>query len=34
MQYIRKLKLEEIAEDSLFLWGARQVGKTKTLSYT
>ena len=30
--YIRFLKLEEIAEDSLFLWGARQTGKSTLLN--
>ena len=29
--YIRFLKLEETAEDSLFLWGARQTGKSTLL---
>ena len=29
--YIRFLKLEEAAEDSLFLWGARQTGKSTLL---
>jgi predicted AAA+ superfamily ATPase len=29
--YIRILKLEETAEDSLFLWGARQTGKSTLL---
>jgi len=29
--YIRLLKLEETAEDSLFLWGARQAGKSTLL---
>ena len=29
--YIRFLKLEESAEDSLFLWGARQTGKSTLL---
>ena len=29
--YIRFLKLEETAEDSLFLWGARQAGKSTLL---
>jgi len=29
--YIRFLKLEETAEDSLFLWGARQTDKSTLL---
>jgi predicted AAA+ superfamily ATPase len=29
--FIRFLKLEEIAEDSMFLWGARQTGKSTLL---
>jgi predicted AAA+ superfamily ATPase len=29
--FIRKLKLEESAEESLFLWGARQTGKSTLL---
>lgn len=29
--YIRKLTLEDINNDSIFLWGARQVGKTTLL---
>jgi predicted AAA+ superfamily ATPase len=29
--YIRILKLEEVTEDSLFLWGARQTGKSTLL---
>jgi predicted AAA+ superfamily ATPase len=29
--YIRILKLEEVKDDSLFLWGARQVGKSTLL---
>jgi predicted AAA+ superfamily ATPase len=29
--YIRILKLEETGEDSIFLWGARQVGKSTLL---
>jgi len=29
--FIRKLKLEEAAEESLFLWGARQTGKSTLL---
>lgn len=31
MDYIRVLKLEDAATDSLFLWGARQVGKSTLL---
>jgi predicted AAA+ superfamily ATPase len=31
MMYSRLLKLEEIKNDSLFLWGARQVGKSTLL---
>ena len=30
--YIRILKLEETKEDSIFLWGARQVGKSTLLA--
>ncbi len=29
--YIRKLSLEDENNDSIFLWGARQVGKTTLL---
>ena len=29
--YIRKLSLEDVNNDSVFLWGARQVGKTTLL---
>jgi predicted AAA+ superfamily ATPase len=29
--YVRILKLEESTEDSLFLWGARQTGKSTLL---
>jgi predicted AAA+ superfamily ATPase len=31
MMFCRFLKLEEVKEDSLFLWGARQVGKSTLL---
>ncbi len=29
--YLRRLSLEDENNDSLFLWGARQVGKTTLL---
>jgi uncharacterized protein len=32
--FIRKIKLESENNDSIFLWGARQVGKTTLLEYT
>lgn len=31
MEYVRVLKLEDAVTDSLFLWGARQVGKSTLL---
>lgn len=33
MQYKRIINLAEISDDSLFLWGARQVGKSTLLKY-